>query len=82
VVKIGVQKSDSLNPTVYDPLYNPTKEEGSSLSVPKAMLIDGSNECVYIERFMHCYSITMQLKLLILAWRYIYNLNTFLFQKM
>ena len=43
VVKIGVQKSDSLNPTVYNPLYNPTKKEGSSLSVPKSMLIDGSS---------------------------------------
>ena len=50
VVKIGVQKSDSLNPTVYNPLYDPAKKEGSSISVPKSMLIDGSNG--YVEQLV------------------------------
>ena len=42
VVKHGVQK-DNLNPVVYNPLYNPTRNEGSSMSVQKSTLIDGSD---------------------------------------
>lgn len=54
VVKIGVQKSESLDPAIYNPLYDPAKNEGSSLSVPKSMLTDGSDGCVHFKQFVYC----------------------------
>ena len=40
-MKVGVMKSESLDPTIYNPLYDPAKKEKSSISVPKSMLTDG-----------------------------------------
>ena len=57
VVKIGVEKSDSLNPTVYNPLYDPTKrgEQSPSVSVPKAMLIDGNDPYVHSNSYHYSF---------------------------
>lgn len=53
VVKIGVQKSETLDPTIYNPLYDP-KREGSSLSVPKSMLTDGSADGYVKDKTKSC----------------------------
>ena len=41
VVKIGVQKSEDLDPIMYNPLYDPIKREECLKSVPKSMLTNG-----------------------------------------